>query len=308
MGAASLRTRGNLAGPPQKEHPRAGGRARAARSACSSGMGVWGAQPPAGGARSPSEGAGPPLRVTRVRRTVGGRGGAAPTERTSEGGWAGQSRAARSSGMGVWGAQPPAGDARSPSEGVGPPSGSRACGGPLGGGPLGGVGAAPPQKEHPRAGGRARAARSACSSGMGVWGAQPPAGDARSPSEGAGPPLRVTRVGGPLGGVGAQPPQKEHPRAGGRARAAQRARPGWGCGGRSPPQETRGRPPRGPDRPQGHARAADRWGADRWGAWGRSPHRKNIRGRVGGPEPRAARARPGWGVGAAPPREGVRRA
>ena len=143
------------------------------------------------------------------------------------GGWARAARsAARSSGMGVWGAQPPAGDARSPSEGAGPPSGSRACGGPLGG-----VGAQPPQKEHPRAGGRARAAQRA-RPGLGVWGAQPPAGDARSPSEGAGPPSGT----GPLGGVGAQPPQKEHPRAGGRARAAQRARPGWGCGGLRPPQ------------------------------------------------------------------------
>ena len=57
-----------------------------------------------------------------------GRGGAAPTERTSEGGWVGRSGparfpsrlttrpCARSSGMGVWGAQPPIGDTRSLSE------------------------------------------------------------------------------------------------------------------------------------------------------------------------------------------------
>ena len=46
----------------------------------------------------------------------------------------------------------------------------------------------------------------------------------------------------PDGGVGAKPPHKENPRVGGWARAAQRARPGWGCGGRSPPQDTRARP------------------------------------------------------------------
>ena len=40
----------------------------------------------------------------------------------------------------------------------------------------------------------------------------------------------------------------------------------------------------------------------RAGAWGRSPHRKKIRGRVGGPEPRAAQARPGWGCGGKAPR------
>ena len=42
------------------------------------------------------------------------------------------------------------------------------------GAPGGGVGAQPPHEENPRVGGWARAARSACSSGMGVWGAQPP--------------------------------------------------------------------------------------------------------------------------------------
>ena len=40
-------------------------------------------------------------------RSGWGRGGAAPTEKKSEGGWVGQSRAACSSGMGVWGAQLP---------------------------------------------------------------------------------------------------------------------------------------------------------------------------------------------------------
>ena len=70
---------------------------------------------------------------------------------------------------------------------------------------------------------------------------------------------RGGRAGGPSGGVGALPPQRagdrpravfrlpirtgawgrsphieENPRVGGWARAAQRARPGWGCGGRKP--------------------------------------------------------------------------
>ncbi len=49
--------------------------------------------------------------------------------------------------------------------------------------PMGGVrGEAPHRKETPRAGGWARAARSACSSGMGVWGAQPPTKGTRLPS------------------------------------------------------------------------------------------------------------------------------
>ena len=95
--------------PPQKETPRAGGWARAARSACSSAMGAWGAQPPIDDTRSAS---GPRLRCQ----------------------------------------------------------------------PGGGVGAQPPQNETPRAGGRARAARSACSSAMGAWGAQPPIDDTRSAS------------------------------------------------------------------------------------------------------------------------------
>ena len=44
-----------------------------------------------------------------ARRSGWGRGGAAPTERKSEGGWVGQSRAARSSGVGVWGGAAPRG-------------------------------------------------------------------------------------------------------------------------------------------------------------------------------------------------------
>ena len=43
----------------------------------------------------------------------------------------------------------------------------------------------------------------------------------------------------------------------------------------------------------------------RVGAWGRSPHRKEIRGRVGGPEPRSALVRDG-GVGAQPPTQATR--
>ena len=39
------------------------------------------------------------------------------------------------------------------------------------------------------------------------------------------------------------------------------------------------------------------------GAWGRSPHMKEVRGRVGGPEPRSALIRDG-GVGGAAPRRG----
>ena len=53
--------------------------------------------------------------------------------------------------------------------------------------------------------------------------------------------------------------------------------------------------PRGSGCPSAFA-AAGR--AIRAGAWGRSPHGKKIRGRVGGPERRAAPAPPGWGVGA----------
>ena len=69
---------------------------------------------------------------------------------------------------------------------------ARSAAGAAPGAPGGGVGAQPPQKESPRAGGWATSG-AARSSGMGVWGAQPPAGDARSPSRagrpaGGGPP------------------------------------------------------------------------------------------------------------------------
>ena len=135
-----------------------------------------------------------------------GRAGAAPTERNSEGGWVGQSRAQRVllRDGGVGGAAPPTDNTRS------------ASGPRLRCQPAGGVGAQPPQNETPRAGGRARAARSACWSGMGAWGAQPPIDNTLSASE----PRGRCRPGG---GVGAQPPQKETPRAGGRARAARSA-------------------------------------------------------------------------------------
>ena len=114
--------------PPQTRNPRAGGWARAARSACSSGMGVWGAQPPQGtracprrlvGRRAPE-----PLRcpgwipafagmtergALRLPIPTGAWGRSPHMERNPRaGGWA-TSRAARSSGMGAWGAQPPAG-------------------------------------------------------------------------------------------------------------------------------------------------------------------------------------------------------
>ena len=90
---SELRSRCRPAGgvgaqPPQIETPRAGGWARAARSAGSSGMGAWGAQPPIAATR------------TRPRAAVAlptrrGRGGCAPTDRNSEGGRVGQSRAQR---------------------------------------------------------------------------------------------------------------------------------------------------------------------------------------------------------------------
>ena len=61
-------------------------------------------------------------------------------------------------------------------------------------------------------------------------------------SIGAGPEGAIRRrrhlPGAPgTGGVGAQPPHRRNPRAGGWARAAQRARPGWGCGGLSKPPD-----------------------------------------------------------------------
>ena len=169
--------------PHRKGNPRAGGWARAARSAGSSGMGVWGAQPPAGDTRSPS-------RRRRVRRAGGGVGAQPPHERKSEGGWVGQSRAQRRlvRDGGVGGAAPRRRYALA--------SRRRRVRRPGGG-----VGRSPHMKENPRVGGWARAARSVGSSGMGVWGAQPPAGDTRSPS-------RRRRVRRPGGGVGAQPPHE----------------------------------------------------------------------------------------------------
>ena len=95
----NLRARGDAAGPPLTLTP-----ARSARAAPA----------PPHPHPLPQGARGPASEARCALETSGwGRGGAAPTERKSEGGWVGQSRAARSSGMGVWGAQPPAGDARS---------------------------------------------------------------------------------------------------------------------------------------------------------------------------------------------------
>ena len=188
-----------------------------------------------------------------------------------------QARGRTADPAGAWGAQPPAEDARSPS---GPRSHRR---------PAGGVGAQPPQIETPRAGGWARAALRgipasteapcACSSGMGTWGAQPPIDGTRLPS---GPRLLCQ----PAGGVGAQPPRKETPRAGGRARAALRGIPAsteapcacssaMGAWGAQPPAEDA----RLPSGPRSHRRS----GRGRGGA---APTERNSEGgRVG----RAAR-------------------
>ena len=183
-----------------------GGWAGQSRAARSSGMGVWGAQPPAGDARSPSSRAasrGPgarastptaspwaclgkatrggrtALRVTRVRRTVGGRtvggrGGAAPTERTSEGGWAGQSRAARSSGMGCGGAAPRRRRAVALRGGRTALRVTRVRR-TVGGRTVGGRGGAAPT-ERTSEGGWAGQSRAARSSGMGCGGAAPTGG------------------------------------------------------------------------------------------------------------------------------------
>ena len=113
-----------------------------------------------------------------------------------------------------------------------------------------------------------------------------PSPGGRTPASGlwSGCDPAAAQPGAPGGGVGAQPPQKENPRAGGWARAAQRARPGWGCGGRSPPRAARGL------RPLPLTPALSRKGRGGSG-WGGSPHRKKIRGWVGGPEPRSALVR-----------------
>ena len=109
--------------------------------------------------------------------------------------------------------------------------------------------------------------------------------------------------------MGAKPPQKENPRAGGWARAAQRARPGWGCGGRSPPQalapwRAAPAPPhplplsrkgRG-GRPREHVAPSKPPGG---GVGAQPPHEESPR--VGGWARAAQRARPGWGCGGRSP-------
>ena len=120
----------------------------------------------------------------------------------------------------------------------------------------------------------------------GVWGRTPtgscapalegsvPVGSMACPSpppfpqgEGAGGALRqrspVSQSGRGRGGKA--PTEKENPRAGGWAeRRVAPAPPGWGCGGRSPPQVAA-------RQPSGCGRAAERTGA-----WRRSPHKKDA--------------------------------
>ena len=107
-GRRAIRAGGVGAEPPQKENPRAGGWAErpcevslastTRPCARSSGMGAWGAQPPADEGEGqtvrwfrPRGGAAPP----RLSRARGGVGAEPPTERKSEGGWVGQSGPAR---------------------------------------------------------------------------------------------------------------------------------------------------------------------------------------------------------------------
>ena len=71
--------------------------------------------------------------------------------------------------------------------------------------------------------------------------------------------------------------------------------PRWGCGGRSPPSP-RGRG--GRRKPRGRCRPGGGVGA-------KPPHERKIRGWVGGPERRAAHARPGWGRGGRSPPQGA---
>ena len=141
--------------------------------------------------------------------------------------------------------------------------------------PGGGVGATPPQKENPRAGGWARAPagyprvnRSTPAHARPGWGR----GELRPPQETRGcprsaltPALSLGERGqeslGAAGALptrrgrgGAAPHRERNPRAGGWARAALRGIPAsteaplrtlvrdGGVGGASPPQETRGRP------------------------------------------------------------------
>ena len=191
-------------------------------------------------------------------------------------------------------------------------------------GPSGGVGAAPRQRRRawPRAVSRlpVRAGRGGC-----------------APTEETRLASGCVAAAGPSGGVGAAPRQRRRvwPRAVSRLpvraggwglrpdrgdafglRAVSRLLIRRGGGGCAPTEETRlasgcvaaagpsggvGAAPR--QRRRAWPRAVSRLPV-RAGAWGRSPHRKKIRGRVGGPERRAAHARPGWGCGGrSPPQE-----
>ncbi len=223
------------------------------------------------GARGPASEVGGAIRSGggAARRSVWGRGGAAPTSRKSEGGWVGQSGAARSSGMGVWGAQPPAGDARAAPAPPHPhplPQGARGPDGPRGlGARSGGLRPLPLTPTLSRKG---RGGRTA----LGRWG-RDPIRRRRSPA------LRV-------GAWGRSPHMKESPRAGGWARAAQRAHPGWGCGGRSPPQATGGLRPLPLTPTLSRKGRGGRTGLGGWGAI-----------RSGG----GAARRSGWGRGGAAP-------
>ena len=141
---------------------------------------------------------------------------------------------------------------------------------------------------------RPRHDRARARSGMGVWGAQPPAGDARSPSKAPCPsevwraphpfPLSPGREGAEGGyGGGALSPDP----AGAWGRSPHRRR-ALALGGPSSPPS-----PRGESRTDTEPRLPR---PIRVGARGRSPH-KEVRGWLGGPEPRAAQARPGEGAG-----------
>ena len=236
--------------PPQKETPRGGGpEPRAARAPPGCGR----------GGRSPSQQTCACLGAAVALPSRRGRGGAAPTDRNSEGGRVGQSRAQRVllRDGGVGGAAPR--NRHAPASG--PQLRCR---------PAGGVGAQPPQKETPRGGGpEPRAARA------------PPGWErgGRSPPQGTraylGPALALpTRWG-----------------RGGAAPTERNSEGGWA--GQSRAQRVLLRDGgRGAQPPAGDARLPRTRGctADPPGAWGRSPHRWKLRGRVGGPEPRAARS------------------
>ena len=132
-------------------------------------------------------------------------------------------------------------------------------------------------------------------------------------------PIRRGRRRGPALRAGAwgRSPHRKKIRGwvGGPERRAAHAPPGWGCGGRL--HRTRGYPAGPPTKdtrlpsrlgrsdphlrplPEGAGAGAlsRRPAGDPAGAWGQSPHRRKIRGWVGGPERRAAHAPPGWGCG-----------